>query len=221
MSFKFGKVYHTKIQSFKGGCWRCKLTCAWNLQSLSYEDTKNQGWTLALQTYTVREIGNVYHTTIPKLKGGCWRSNLQCIWNLQNQYKHTKFKGGHWRYKLTVFLKFANATIQRYLNSRVDVDVTNLQCPWNLPSLPYKDTKFQGWTFKDVVVTNSRCPWSLQSLQWSDAQIQGWTLALQTYSVLEISKVYTIQRFKHSRGDIGFTNSQCHTNLQSLLYKNT
>ena len=57
------KVYHTKIQ----GLTRSLKFAT----SLPYKDTKNQGWTLALQTYTAREIGNVYHTTIPKLKGGC------------------------------------------------------------------------------------------------------------------------------------------------------
>ena len=86
-----------------------------------------------MQTYNVFEFCKVYHTKIPK------------------------FKGGHWRGKLTASLKLARPNIQRYKGSRVDVGFTNLQCPSNLQRLPYKDTK-----------------------------IQWWTLALQTYSVIEI-----------------------------------
>ena len=78
-------------------------------------------------------------------------------------YKDTKFMGGR-----DVALKtysvleiFAKSTIQRYINSRVDVGVTNLQCPRNLQSLPYKNTKNKGWT-----------------------------LVLQTYNVLPNCKVY-------------------------------
>ena len=79
----------------------------WNLHSLPYTDEKfkggrNPGWTLALQTYSVLKICNVYHTRI-----------------------HT-FKGGRWRHELAVSMKFATSTIQRYRNTRVDVGVTKL-----------------------------------------------------------------------------------------------
>ena len=43
--------------------------------------------------------------------------------------RYKKIKGGHWRYKLTVSLKFATSTIQRYNNSRVDISVKDLQRP--------------------------------------------------------------------------------------------
>ena len=75
-------------------------------------------------------------------------TNLLCVVDICEVY-HTKiqsFKGGRWRYKLEQCLKFAKSTIQRTRNSRVDVGVTNLQCPGNLQSRPYKDTRIQGWT---------------------------------------------------------------------------
>ena len=116
-----------------------------------------------------------------------------------------KLKGGRWRYKLTVSLKLAKSTIQRYKSSRVDVGVTNLQCPGSLQRPPYKDT-----------------------------HIQRWNLAVQTCSALVICKAYhtqmhkfkggrwrckltvclkfatsTIQRYRNARVDIGVTNLQC------------
>ena len=57
-------------------------------------------------------------------------TNLQCVPENCDVYpiKIQKFKGGRWRYKLTVSVKSAKSTIQRYTDSRVDVGVTNLQC---------------------------------------------------------------------------------------------
>ena len=89
--------------------------------------------------------------------------------------------------------------MQRYRHSRVNVGITNLQCPWYLLSLPCKDTIIEGSKSNkniqqisrvDIGVTNLQCPWNLQRLPYKDTTIQRWTLALQTYSVLEICKVY-------------------------------
>ena len=125
----------------------------------TYEVTKIQGWTLALHPYSVLQKLQILPYTNTKIQGGRWRckptasmifaqSTIQRYNNsrLKSLPKNTKkHKGGHWRYKLTVSLKFATSTVQRYNNSKVDVGVTNLQCPWNLQSLPYKDTKTPGW----------------------------------------------------------------------------
>ena len=152
--------------------------------------------------------------------------------------------GGRWLYKLTVSLKFAKATIQRYQNSMVDFGVTNLQCHWNLKSRPYKDTDIEGWTL-------ALKKYSVLNFARSTKQrynIQRWTLALQAYSVRDICLAYhtriqkfnsgrwfsklavpgkiltvpvknasdTMQRHKHSIVDVGVTNLPCPWNLQSL-----
>ena len=183
--------------------------------------------------------------------------------------KKQKFKGGRWRYHLIVSLKLAKSTMQRNKHSRVDVGVTNLQCPLILQSLAYNDTIFKGrrWRYKltvslkfvkstiqryktlhnsrvEVGVTNLQCPWNLQSLPCQDTPIQGWTLALQTYGVLEICagchtkiqeskdgrwlyKLKGCLKFakstipKTSRMPVAATNLQCNWNVQSLPYEDT
>ena len=119
----------------------------WNLQSLPYKDTKIQWQTLALQTYSVIETCKVYRTKLQK-KG--WTLAL-LTYNAQSilqRYQHSRV------YNFTVSLTIAKSTIQNYINSRVDVGVTNLQCPWNLQSL-YHTTipKFQGgrWRYRLTV----------------------------------------------------------------------
>ena len=66
-----------------------------------------------------------------------------------------KFKGGRWRYKLTVSLKFAKSTIQRYKNSRVDVGVTTLTV-----SVKFAKSTIQRYKIPrvDVGVTNLQRP---------------------------------------------------------------
>ena len=132
------------------------LQCPWNSRSLPCKDWRMD---IGVKTWSVLEICKVYHTKIQTFKGECWHYKLTVSvifaqstmqrynnWRVKVEQKHTtNFKGGHWRYKLTVSLKFATSTVQRYNNSKVDVGVTNLQCPWNLQSLPYKDTKTPGW----------------------------------------------------------------------------
>ena len=87
------------------------LPCPWNLQSLPYKDTKKSRVGVG-KTYSVlKSAKSFYHSKIQE------------------------FKGGRWRYKLTVCLKLARSILQRYINSRVDVVVTSLQCPWNLQDL--------------------------------------------------------------------------------------
>ena len=84
------KVYNGAMHKFKGGRWRYKLTVSLKLaRSIPYKDSNIQGVTLDLQTYSVIQTCKVYHTKIHK------------------------FKGGRWRYKLTVWLKFAQPTIHR------------------------------------------------------------------------------------------------------------
>ena len=80
--------------NFKGyGRWRYKLTVSLKFaKSPPYKDTRIHGWALALQTYCVPEIYNVYHTKIQTFKGKCWH------------------------YKLTVSVIFAQSTMQRYNN---------------------------------------------------------------------------------------------------------
>ena len=110
------------------------LQCLRNLPSLPYKDTK--------------------------FEGGCWRykltvsvisaqSAIQRYSHSRGQVYHTKtvqLKCGRWHHKIRVSLKLAKCTIRRYKNSRVGVGDTNLlQCPSNSQSLPYKDTKHQGW----------------------------------------------------------------------------
>ena len=95
---------------------------------------KIQGWTLALQAYSVLEICKCYHTKIPKFKGGRWRYKLTVSMKLAKsaiqRYKISRVDiQGRCRYKLTVSLKFAKSTMERCTNSRVDVGATNLQCP--------------------------------------------------------------------------------------------
>ena len=88
--------------------------------------------------------------------------------------KIQKFKGGRWRYKLTGSLKFAKSTKKRYKNSRVDVGVTNLQCPLTFAkSIHTKIHKLKGgrWRYKLTV-----------SVKFAKS---------------------TIQRYKHSRVDVG------------------
>ena len=108
-----------------------------------------------------------------------------------------KFKGGCWRYKLAVSVKFAIIAM----------------------STPHKDTEIHGWTlalqtysvletckvystkihkfkggygcYKLTVSVKSA-----ESKPYKETQIQGWTLALRTYSVREICKVCTIQRYE-------------------------
>ena len=201
MCLKFAKSIIRRYKKSRVDIGVTNLYCPWNWQCLPYNNTKIkgwmltfkstmylkfakstiqtykiQGWTLALQAYSVLEICKCYHTKIPKFKGGRWRydvgvTNLQYGWNLQSlPYKalalQTYRVRGRWRYKLTMWLKFAESTIQRYKDcghwrykltvalkvakpipiqrckkSRVDVRVTNLQCAWNLQTSPYKGTK--------------------------------------------------------------------------------
>ena len=114
-------------------------------------------------------------------------------------------------------------------NSRVVVDVANLQCPSNLPSLPYKDTKVEGWTLAlqtysvleicQVCHTKIRADVGVAklavSLKFANSTIQRCknsrvdTLALQTYRVSLRFAKSTIQRYKHSRVDVGVANLLC------------
>ena len=111
------KVYSTKIHKFKGGYWCYKLTVSVkSAESKPYKETQIQGWTLALRTYSVREICKV--CTIQRYEIDGWTLALQTCSVLEIcKVYHTKihnFKGGYWRYKLTVSLKFAPSTTQRY-----------------------------------------------------------------------------------------------------------
>ena len=67
--------------------------------------------------------------------------------------KIQEIKGGRWRYKLTVSLKFVRSTIQRYANSIVDVGVgvTSLRCALEICEVYHtKIRKFKGgrWRYK-------------------------------------------------------------------------
>ena len=80
------------------------LQCPWNLQGLTYKDTKIQGWTLALQTYSVFETCKVYYAKIQTFKGGRWRYKLTPSLKSAKSaiQRYNTFKGGRWRYKLAV-----------------------------------------------------------------------------------------------------------------------
>ena len=250
MCLNFAKSTIPRYQSLREDIGVANLQRPWNLQGLTYKDTKVHGWTLALQTYSVSQICKGYHTKIPK------------------------FNGGLWRYKLRVSLKSEKSTIQRYRHWRVDVGVKKIQCSefckvyqkryniqrWTLALQAYsvrdiclayhtRIQKFNSgrWCSKLAVpVKILTVPVKMHTIPCKDTSIQLWTLALQTYRVHEIYKVYhtkiqknpgwalakltvslnlqnhsTIQRYKNSRGDVGVTNLQCAWNWQGLSYKDT
>ena len=123
-------------------------------------------WTLALQTYSVPAICNVYHTEIQKSNGQSLpkkQKNQGLTLALETlsvldicNVCHTKkqeFRKIRWRYKLTVSLKFASLPYEdpkKY--SRVDVGV----------AVSSKFKKFSIHRNKnsrvDVGVTNLLCP---------------------------------------------------------------
>ena len=85
---------------------------------------------MALQTYSVREICQVYHTKIQEFKGQRlphedaknqgWTLILQTYSVLEvctGYHRQIQtFKGGHWRYKLTVSLQFTKSTVKKQKN---------------------------------------------------------------------------------------------------------
>ena len=90
---------------------------------------QNQGWTLALKTYCVLELCLVYHTKIHNSRVDVGVANLQKFpKSTLTKSKHSRV-GGRWRCKLTMSQQIAKSTIQQYQNLRVDVGLTNLQCP--------------------------------------------------------------------------------------------
>ena len=126
------------------------------------------------------EICKVHHTTIPKFKGGRCRCKLAVSLNFAKFYltkirknqgwtlalhtltvclkfaestvqRYRNIKRGRWRYKLTVCLKFAKSNIQRYKVSGVDVGVTNVGC-----NLTFAKSTVQRYKNSrvDVSVTN-------------------------------------------------------------------
>ena len=157
------QVYHTKIHRFKGGRWPYKLTVSvklsqsairrYNISKVEdyHKKYKKQGWTLALQTYTVFEICEVYHTNNFKNNQG-WTLALQTYSVLEIcKVYHTqlqKFNALH-TYSVTEKSKVYHAQIQqiqgststtpqRHTKSRVEIGVTNLQClqcPGHMQSL--------------------------------------------------------------------------------------
>ena len=150
------------------------------------KDIKTQGWTLTLQTHSMVEICTAYHTQMKN-------SRVDAI------------QGGRWCCKLTVSSKFATSTIHGYTHSRVDVGDTNSQCPWSLQRLPYKDTEIQGWT---LALQNLQC-----NLKFARSTIQRYTDSWVDASVTNLQcpwklKMSTIQRCKHSRVDVGVTRMQ-------------
>ena len=216
------KVYHTKIQEFRGGRWPYKLRvslkfakptvqrntngkvdagltnlhCPWNLQRLPYKDTKFKGgrWRYKLIQFPwyllslpcKDTMSQVSTSTIQTYKQSKLDKKLRAYMVLEIcKVYHTKirkFKGGGWRWNLSVAVKFAKPTIQQYQNSKVDVDHTSLQWPGYA-----KIQKFKGgrWRYKLTVslkfakltiqryensncgrwhYTNLQCPWNLQSL---------------------------------------------------------
>ena len=145
----------------------------------SIQTYKIQGWTLALQAYSVLEICKCYHTKIPK------------------------FKGGRWRYKLTVSMQFAKSAIQRYKISRVDIQgwTLSLQTHGVLEVCKVYNGamhKFKGghWRYKLIVSLKLA-----KSIPYKDSNIQGVILDLQTHSVIQTCKVYytKIHKFKGGR----------------------
>ena len=148
--------------------------CPWSLQRLPYKDTEIQGWTLALQNLQCNL--KFARSTIQRYTDSWVDvsvTNLQCPWKLKmstiQRCKHSrvdvgvtrmqwvretckayhtkiqKIKSGRWRYNLTASVRFAKSVPYKH-TKMVDVEVTNLHCPWNFLSLPCKDTKIQGWT---------------------------------------------------------------------------
>ena len=138
------------------------LQCPWNFLSAIrryniskvkdyHKKYKKQGWTLALQTYTVFEICEVYHTNNFKNNQG-WTLALQTYSVLEIcKVYHTqlqKFNALH-TYSVTEKSKVYHAQIQqiqgststtpqRHTKSRVEIGVTNLQClqcPGHMQSL--------------------------------------------------------------------------------------
>ena len=149
-ALKTCRVYRRKMQKYQDGRWRYEFRIH---ENLAYKDTTTQRWTLALQTYSIIlrnlphkdittqestlafptytgfEICKTYHPTKLKIKGGHWRYKLIVSLKFANIFfraKIQKIKSGN--YNLTVSLKFAKS-LKSYNNSRIDVAVTNLQCP--------------------------------------------------------------------------------------------
>ena len=143
------------MQNFQGGRWRykfvasvqyiqspiqrCKMTrvdavvtnfqCSRYIHSLQYKDAKFLGWTLALQTYSVREIDRVYNRRRQNFKGGpvLHTYSVREIYTVHNT-RMQKIKGGRWRYKLLLPVTFTVYTqdTARINISRVDVGITDL-----------------------------------------------------------------------------------------------
>ena len=89
------KVYHTKIQSFKGGRWRYKLKQCLKFAKSTIQRTRNSRVDVGLQTYSVLEICKVDHTKIQGFKGGRWRYKLIVQIEICEVY-HTKIQKKGW-----------------------------------------------------------------------------------------------------------------------------
>ena len=159
--YKLSVVYHTKIQKIKDGhSWICKTTMQRYAHSRVDGGDTTYSVILSFSKFTIQrykylrvDIGvtnlqflcNLQKATVQRyknFKGGRWRYKLTVSFKIEKSLtKIQRFKGGRWQYKLKVCLNIATSTIQKYKNWRVYVGDANLQCVWILQSLPYQDTK--------------------------------------------------------------------------------
>ena len=210
------KVYHTTIPKLKGGCWRYKLTvCRWSLQSLPYNDAKIQGWQLALQTYSVLAVCNVYHTKIQNSRVDLGVANLRCALEICKVYytKIQTFKGGRWPYKLTASAQICKVSCTKIQKLKGGRWCHQLTMSWNLQRPPYKDTNIQWWKWRYKLT---------ESLKYAKPSIHRYKSSrVQTYSVLGICKDYHTKIQKIKGGRWRYKLAVCPWHLQSLPYNDT
>ena len=170
------------------------------MRSLQYADAKKQGWTLVSHTYSVLTTCKVYNTKMPQ---NSYILTASLKYAKSTIRRCQKNNGGHWLCILTVSLQHAKSTIQRCQKNTgtVSLEYARSTIPRWQTARVAKST-IRGCQKKvDTGVTDLQCPYNMQSLQYEDAQNQGWTLALHTYSVFKISRVYNTKMPKIKGGN--------------------
>ena len=98
----------TKIQGWTLALQIYSVTGNW--QSLPYKNTKIESWRLALQTYSVLEVGKL-KCTIRRYINWRYKLTVSLQFTKSTVKKQKNKGGGRWRYKLTVSSKFAKSTM--------------------------------------------------------------------------------------------------------------
>ena len=169
MPLKSCKVYHTKIKTFKRGRWRYKLIVSLKFAKPTIQRYKIQGWMLALQTYSVRDICSVYHnqgvkvyhTKTVKFKCGRWHHQLRVSLKLPTvPCKDTKIQG--WTlatqtyYGVVEFRKVNHTKIQQFKAQGWTLAV--LTCKTMFLKSAKSTIQRYKHSSEDVGVTNLQCP---------------------------------------------------------------